>query len=88
MCSHNRVAAIGRFPARGRIPRGPDLDSAAGRSVVPISIDDWFLKSNEFRLWLREEKCLNLFEMETAAGKKLFQEEFVPAWNGSKLWAK
>jgi hypothetical protein len=56
--------------------------------VVPISIDDWFLKSNEFRLWLREEKCLNLFEMETAAGKKLFQEEFVPAWNGSKLWAK
>eukprot|EP01047_Picozoa_sp_COSAG01_P029446 COSAG01_NODE_2020_length_8634_cov_4.835735_11_plen_72_part_00 len=56
--------------------------------MVPISIDDWFLKSNEFRLWLREEKGLNLFEMETVAGKKLFQEEFMPAWNGSRLWAK
>jgi hypothetical protein len=26
--------------------------------------------------------------METVEGKKLFGEEFVPAWNGGKLWAK
>ena len=56
--------------------------------IDPISSDDWFIKSNEFRLWLREERSLNLFEMETVEGKRLFNDEFVPAWNAGKLWAK
>ena len=56
--------------------------------IEPISADDWFIKSNEFRLWLREERSLNLFEMETVEGKRLFNDEFVPAWNEGKLWAK
>ena len=60
----------------------------AASPIDPISSDHWFIKSNEFRLWLREERSLNLFEMETVDGKRLFNDEFVPAWNAGKLWAK
>ena len=52
--------------------------------VVPISADDWFIKSNEFRLWLREERGKNLFEMKTAEGRAIFEAEFVPQWNAGK----
>ena len=38
--------------------------------VEPISEEDWFIKSNEFRLWLREERGKNLFEMETVRSSK------------------
>lgn len=31
---------------------------------------------------------MNLFEMETKDGKKLFNDDFVPSWNQGKLWAK
>ena len=54
----------------------------------PISIDDWFIKSNEFRVWLREECGRNLFEMQTSEGREIFEKEFVSQWNGSHLWAK
>ena len=36
----------------------------------------------------REVKDRNLFGMETVEGKRIFEQEFVPAWNSSELFAK
>ena len=49
--------------------RSEEKDVPWSGPVEPISEEDWFIKSNEFRLWLREERGKNLFEMETVRSR-------------------
>ncbi|EAL20853.1 hypothetical protein CNBE2140 [Cryptococcus deneoformans B-3501A] len=58
-----------------------DLDEMG---VKEISEDDYFLKSNEFRLWLKEERGKYLDEMSSESAHKYFRK-FSRRWNDGAL---
>ncbi|PFH47346.1 hypothetical protein AMATHDRAFT_152283 [Amanita thiersii Skay4041] len=53
----------------------------------PIRESDYFLKSDEFRLWLREEKRKYFDELSGDKARSYFRK-FVKAWNRGKLSKK
>ncbi|KAF9055685.1 hypothetical protein BJ165DRAFT_1521679 [Panaeolus papilionaceus] len=54
------------------------------KGVEPISESDYFQKSDEFRLWLKEEKSKYFDELSGDRARSYFRK-FVKAWNRGKL---
>ncbi|KAA1075534.1 hypothetical protein PGTUg99_023234 [Puccinia graminis f. sp. tritici] len=52
--------------------------------VHPISKDDFFLKSLEFKVWLKNDKNKFIDQLDSHKSKKYF-EKFVRYWNKGKL---
>ncbi|EFP82908.2 uncharacterized protein PGTG_09876 [Puccinia graminis f. sp. tritici CRL 75-36-700-3] len=52
--------------------------------VQPISKDDFFLKSLEFKVWLKNDKNKFIDQLDSHKSKKYF-EKFVRYWNKGKL---
>jgi len=52
--------------------------------VSEISESDYFLKSDEFRIWLKEEKDKYMDELSSERSRRYFRK-FVKAWNRGKL---
>ncbi|KAJ7948951.1 protein PXR1 isoform X2 [Quillaja saponaria] len=52
--------------------------------IQELSIDDYFLKNNEFATWLKEEKNVFFSELSSESARQLFSD-FVSAWNSRKL---
>ncbi|GBE77371.1 hypothetical protein SCP_0102440 [Sparassis crispa] len=50
----------------------------------PISESDYFLKSDEFRIWLKDEKRKYFDELTSDKARRYFRK-FVKAWNSGKL---
>lgn len=72
-----------RDPSRSRSPgRSGRVNLPAG--AKEISESDYFLKSDEFRVWLREEKKKYLDELSGERSRKYFRK-FVKAWNRGRL---
>ncbi|KAG9298430.1 hypothetical protein G9A89_008694 [Geosiphon pyriformis] len=61
-----------------------DQGKHAQASHLHISEDDYYSKSTEFRIWLREEKEKYFDEMSSDQTRRYFRR-FVRAWNKSKL---
>ncbi|KZT01172.1 uncharacterized protein LAESUDRAFT_664574 [Laetiporus sulphureus 93-53] len=79
--SRERSRSRERDHSRSRSPeRRIDLPSGAS----PISESDYFLKSDEFRLWLKDEKDKYFDELSSDKARKYFRK-FVKAWNRGKL---
>jgi hypothetical protein len=61
-------------------------DDGTGDDVGPtISSEDFFTKNEEFRAWLRLLKNTHFEDLSSDAAHKLFDEEFVRAYNKRKL---
>ncbi|OSD00918.1 hypothetical protein PYCCODRAFT_1478921 [Trametes coccinea BRFM310] len=72
-------------PSRGRSrSRSPDRRVSLPQGVSEISESDYFLKNDEFQLWLREEKGKYFNELSGEKARKYFRK-FVKAWNRGKL---
>ncbi|CAG8738285.1 2016_t:CDS:2, partial [Cetraspora pellucida] len=54
------------------------------KGITPISEDDYFSKSAEFRTWLREKKDKFFDELSSEQSRRYFKK-FVSAWNKYKL---
>ncbi|KAF9787121.1 hypothetical protein BJ322DRAFT_1053661 [Thelephora terrestris] len=52
--------------------------------VSEISESDYFLKSDEFRVWLKEEKDRYMDELSSDKSRRYFRK-FIKAWNRGKL---
>ena len=52
---------------------------------VNLNSDDYFRFNSPFRQWLFNSKSKQLSDFNTVDARKLFTNEFVPLWNGSKL---
>ncbi|KAI0079560.1 hypothetical protein K474DRAFT_1705473 [Panus rudis PR-1116 ss-1] len=78
--SRGRSESRSRSRSRSRSPRRICLPHDA----APISESDYFLKSDEFRLWLKDEKRRYLDELSSDKSRKYFRK-FVKAWNGGRL---
>ena len=52
-----------------------------------LTEDDYFSKSREFRVWLREDRDVNFEDLSTEKAKKWFSK-FVKVWNDGSLAAK
>ncbi|WVQ79299.1 hypothetical protein IAT38_001396 [Cryptococcus sp. DSM 104549] len=61
-----------------------DLIDLEEIGVKEISEDDYFLKSNEFKYWLKEERGKYLDEMSSESAHKYFRK-FVRRWNDGAL---
>ncbi|TPX33490.1 hypothetical protein SmJEL517_g03645 [Synchytrium microbalum] len=62
-----------------------DSEHADSRFGQPkITADDYFKKSSEFRLWLKEKEDLYFTELDASNARKWF-DKFVKKWNRSKL---
>ncbi|KAM0786011.1 hypothetical protein ACM66B_006827 [Microbotryomycetes sp. NB124-2] len=55
--------------------------------VNKISEDDFFLKSNEFRVWLNEKKSKRLDSLKSSDARHYFKK-FVRRWNSGRLSTK
>ncbi|KAG9222135.1 hypothetical protein CCMSSC00406_0009586 [Pleurotus cornucopiae] len=75
MASRSRSRSRSRSPERSR-----DLPHNAS----PISESDYFLKSAEFRIWLKDEKRKYFDELSGEKARSYFRK-FVKAWNKGKL---
>ncbi|KAI0756173.1 hypothetical protein C8Q80DRAFT_1090422 [Daedaleopsis nitida] len=64
--------------------RSPDRSVSLPEGVSEISGSDYFLKSDEFRVWLKEEKGKYFDELSSDRARKYFRK-FVKAWNRGKL---
>ncbi|KAI9144004.1 hypothetical protein BKA69DRAFT_899904 [Paraphysoderma sedebokerense] len=53
-------------------------------NLTPISTDDYFLRANEFRLWLKERKKIFFEDLSSDESRKHFKK-FVKRWNEGKL---
>ena len=51
----------------------------------PISIDDFFHKSEEFRVWLKISKGMYFEDLTSKDARKLFEKDFVKDFNKGKL---
>ncbi|WVO13831.1 hypothetical protein L204_101454 [Cryptococcus depauperatus] len=63
---------------------GEDLVTLKEIGVKEISEDDYFLKSSEFKSWLKEERGKYLDEMSSESAHKYFRK-FVRRWNDGEL---
>ncbi|XP_068325080.1 style cell-cycle inhibitor 1-A-like [Pyrus communis] len=52
-----------------------------------LSTDDYFLKNNEFSMWLKEEKDVFFSDLSSESARQLFAD-FVKVWNKQKLESK
>ncbi|KAI0714715.1 hypothetical protein C8Q76DRAFT_727791 [Earliella scabrosa] len=64
--------------------RSPDRRTALPDGVAEITESDYFLKSDEFRVWLKDEKGKYFDELSSDRARKYFRK-FVKAWNRGKL---
>ncbi|TCD67899.1 hypothetical protein EIP91_011833 [Steccherinum ochraceum] len=80
MSSHHRRSRS-RDSSHSR-SRSPEADLPYG--AEQISESDYFLKSDEFRIWLKDEKRKYLDELSGDKARKYFRK-FVKAWNRGKL---
>ncbi|KAL7409671.1 hypothetical protein BDY24DRAFT_372417 [Mrakia frigida] len=89
----DRSRSRSRDRSRSASPRRSSKHSSSHRSedknnlpagVEAISSDDYFLKSTEFRLWLKEEKNKYLDQLSGEDSRHYFKK-FVKAWNRGKL---
>ncbi|EJD40429.1 hypothetical protein AURDEDRAFT_90991 [Auricularia subglabra TFB-10046 SS5] len=69
-----------RSRSRSRTPEDKPLPAGAPR----ISESDYFLKSDEFRIWLKDEKDRYFDELSSDKARKYFKK-FVKAWNRGQL---
>ncbi|KAF8633532.1 hypothetical protein AX15_001337 [Amanita polypyramis BW_CC] len=81
----SRTLSRDRDRSRSRSPRGPAVDLPY--DTKPIGEADYFLKSDEYRLWLREEKRKYFDELSGDKARSYFRK-FVKAWNRGKLSKK
>ncbi|KAF9651925.1 hypothetical protein BDM02DRAFT_3138313 [Thelephora ganbajun] len=68
--------------SRSRSPRERSYRLPEG--VTEISESDYFLKSDEFRIWLKDEKDRYMDELSSEKSRRYFRK-FVKAWNRGKL---
>ncbi|KAH8094665.1 hypothetical protein BXZ70DRAFT_947036 [Cristinia sonorae] len=78
--SQSRERSQSRSRSRSRSPSPAELPHGA----EPISESDYFLRSDEFRAWLKDEKRKYLDELTGERARKYFRK-FVKAWNRGKL---
>ncbi|KAH7060941.1 hypothetical protein BKA62DRAFT_424946 [Auriculariales sp. MPI-PUGE-AT-0066] len=71
-----------RSRSRSRTPQEDLQPLPAG--AKRISESDYFLKSDEFRVWLKDEKDRYMDELSTDKARKYFKK-FVKAWNRGEL---
>ncbi|KAI0789510.1 hypothetical protein C8Q75DRAFT_765969 [Abortiporus biennis] len=64
--------------------RSPERRITLPYNASPISDSDYFLKSEEFRVWLKDEKRKYMDELSSEKSRKYFRK-FVKAWNRGKL---
>ncbi|KAI0652621.1 hypothetical protein C8Q79DRAFT_938625 [Trametes meyenii] len=64
--------------------RSPERSVPLPNGVSEISESDYFLKNDEFQLWLKEEKGKYFNELSGDRARKYFRK-FVKAWNRGKL---
>ncbi|KAI0694451.1 hypothetical protein BC835DRAFT_1274554 [Cytidiella melzeri] len=62
----------------------PETDLRLPNDAKPISESDYFLRSDEFRVWLKDEKHKYFDELPSDKSRKYFRK-FVKAWNRGKL---
>ncbi|CDO74411.1 hypothetical protein BN946_scf184867.g9 [Trametes cinnabarina] len=88
MPSHRRRAysrSRSGSPSRGRSrSHSPERGVSLPQGVSEISESDYFLKNEEFQLWLKEEKGKYFNELSGERARKYFRK-FVKAWNRGKL---
>ncbi|KAI0640188.1 hypothetical protein C8Q77DRAFT_1046556 [Trametes polyzona] len=72
-----------RSPSRDR-SRSPNRRASLPDGVPEISESDYFLKNDEFQVWLKEEKGKYFNELSSDRARKYFRK-FVKAWNRGKL---
>jgi len=76
---------LSRSPSRERDrSRSPERNVSLPHGASPISESDYFLKSDEFRAWLKDEKDKYFDELSSDKARKYFRK-FVKAWNRGKL---
>ena len=60
-------------------------DNIVNDGIAFLSPDDFFLKSEEFRCWLRLFQQKNFEDLSTVEAHELFENDFVKLWNRRKL---
>ena len=55
-----------------------DLPAAPAKVDNPIGDDDYFAKTAEFQMWLKEARGAYLDELPSEEARRLFKERFVP----------
>jgi hypothetical protein len=61
------------------------VDSAHHTGHSDISEDDFFVKSEAFRVWLKIERNIYFEDLTSADARKLFDKDFVKYYNKGKL---
>ena len=61
---------------------------AEDRTIAAIDESDYFLKNPEFCVFLVEAKDVYFGELESPEARRLFKDDFVPAWNARMLSSK
>ncbi|KAI0095170.1 hypothetical protein BDY19DRAFT_880151 [Irpex rosettiformis] len=87
MPSHRRGRSRSRERSRSRSrdrSESSERDIQLPNNMKPISESDYFLRSDEFRVWLKDEKHKYLDELSSERSRKYFRK-FVKAWNRGKL---
>ncbi|KAF8079263.1 hypothetical protein FPV67DRAFT_107852 [Lyophyllum atratum] len=72
-----------RSPRRER-SRTPERDIKLPNNASPLSESDYFQKSDEFRIWLKDEKGKYFDELSGDKARSYFRK-FVKAWNRGKV---
>ncbi len=71
---------------RERKSSSKDKDSKTEHSNInPISSDDFFTKSEEFRVWLKLSQNVFFEDLTSKEARKIFDKEFVKDYNKGKL---
>lgn len=65
----------------------PQLPESLKSTIQPITEEDYFEKSTEFRLWLKENKRKYIDEMSSKDSRRYFKK-FVTKWNDFELEPK
>ncbi|KAF8971869.1 hypothetical protein BDZ97DRAFT_1901515 [Flammula alnicola] len=73
-----------RSRSRSRRSESPERRVELSKGVSPISESDYFQKSDEFRLWLKEERG-KYFDGLSGDRARSYFRKFVKAWNRGKL---
>lgn len=82
--SQSRERSPSRDRSRDSRSRSPGSNVTLPHNASTISELDYFLKSDEFRVWLKDEKRKYLDELTSDRSRKYFRK-FVKAWNRGKL---
>ncbi|KAI0673898.1 hypothetical protein C8Q78DRAFT_1019759 [Trametes maxima] len=79
--SYSRDRSVSQSRDRSR---SPERSASLPDGVSEISESDYFLKNDEFQMWLKEEKGKYFNELSGDRARKYFRK-FVKAWNRGKL---